>query len=1358
MPGIDISANTQSAQAALKQLEQAFKQLLATGKKFTELDLADLGTDQLGRDLKAIVDQWNRIANARGSAIRGSQQSGKAPWEVDLRAAHPTLTSAQIQKKLEEMIESLLHGVSGNSPGLPRPPDRISTPSGNAARDEENRQRQAIRDQHTRDTAEQRAKQHRDQIAAQEERESQQRRAQLIGGITGGMKFGLGLAGVQTGMDAIQTGYQGANDINKYTDEFMRRTKDVGNGFEFLRGQITHVGQGLGVAGDEAAKLTLAFTRTAHAATIEDAKAGTDAAIGLAAGFGADKGQTVQQMAGMSLIGATGNSMITPRDKKFALILAQAIGHNNVPLEKAMGDFSRLAESSAARTGNAPPTEAIAGYLKSLYDVAEKHPGLKGSSGLSLLQAADEGLKNNNSPAMMMTMFEGLSPLMGTKNFLQILKQKEKGGLAPVTNTDGTPLLNADGTESDATNVSVFLKGMRKNYGNIDPLALAMRTNEELNMGGIGRAEQFIKISDTYKGGVTGYKKDLAKHGIEMEKLDTSGIKDVKDILEAKPSERFDVAQSKLQKDFAKPLSDEERKRLEGLRNEASGGDPAKQEAFISAMIKTSAEHGMMATPYSQMETTLADIKNVLIEQVGRPITDGFSLVAGFLQKQFGYTPEKQKAEKEYTTAQQASRAVHEKANTAIDAAQAEVDNAPPGSPERAEALKKLEETQQSWKPAKEAIKKNKIEKYKEDRGWWQEFFDKTFGLLTMAPDGDQPYGINESPEESRNTDDLRTQLQQKKLREEFKKPFNWIFPEANKESQKITEQAAQDLKALDTPDSAPVRRATGGLIPGGFGGGDRVPAMLTPGEFVINAGATQKHQNLLNQINSGNTPVPLKFADGGLVPNGAPATNSLPGATTVLNDGDDTPATVKELQKRLEQLFDPVTRYLAELAQGARALQAGHGKSGTGMAAVMGAGKTAVTTPDGTPIAPLSDAARFEAQKGLTTGKTPAVGAYPPVTMPSVHNFTGQTFHGNGMGFMSPGTASARERFEHRSDFVGPLNPKTAQGAVGDAGSTSEGMGTPSAKAAREGSAGAQPSLDSPSGSPPNAASRRSRSGALYRDPKVMAHMADMEKKYGLPSGLLYGVMTMESNGNANARSPVGASGPFQFMPGTASRFGIAGKANDPYASSEAAAKYLAANNKMFKGNWDDTIASYNAGEGTVQKVKRGERNYKQETKNYVPGVKYWANQAPYREDATTATPTPVPPPAPDATSKPSAKAAKADTDKEFPNSIKLPNKEEFEDIVWGDKAKDFKKPIPKADNPEYTPKPKEPIPEPTMQQTSTGQGIGHLDIVMRQQDAYGATIGQDVNHRMSLRSPRPTGRMSVAAVNHSSSGWNNA
>lgn len=48
-----------------------------------------------------------------------------------------------------------------------------------------------------------------------------------------------------------------------------------------------------------------------------------------------------------------------------------------------------------------------------------------------------------------------------------------------------------------------------------------------------------------------------------------------------------------------------------------------------------------------------------------------------------------------------------------------------------------------------------------------------------------------------------------------------------------------------------PLRRRNGGSIPG-YGGGDIVPAMLEPGEFVINKEATRANMPLLEQINGG--------------------------------------------------------------------------------------------------------------------------------------------------------------------------------------------------------------------------------------------------------------------------------------------------------------------------------------------------------------------------------------------------------------------------------------------------------------------------------------------------------------------------
>jgi TP901 family phage tail tape measure protein len=66
-----------------------------------------------------------------------------------------------------------------------------------------------------------------------------------------------------------------------------------------------------------------------------------------------------------------------------------------------------------------------------------------------------------------------------------------------------------------------------------------------------------------------------------------------------------------------------------------------------------------------------------------------------------------------------------------------------------------------------------------------------------------------------------------------------------------------------------PKKMATGGTVPG-TGSGDTVPAMLTPGEFVVNKDAAQKAMPFLQALNSGNLP---GFEFGGLVGKSSPAT-----------------------------------------------------------------------------------------------------------------------------------------------------------------------------------------------------------------------------------------------------------------------------------------------------------------------------------------------------------------------------------------------------------------------------------------------------------------------------------------------------
>lgn len=128
-----------------------------------------------------------------------------------------------------------------------------------------------------------------------------------------------------------------------------------------------------------------------------------------------------------------------------------------------------------------------------------------------------------------------------------------------------------------------------------------------------------------------------------------------------------------------------------------------------------------------------------------------------------------------------------------------------------------------------------------------------------------------------------------------------------------------------------------------------------------------------------------------------------------------------------------------------------------------------------------------------------------------------------------------------------------------------------------------------------------------------VLAHASrygysELEKRYGLPAGLLSAISMQESRGNPNATSYVGAKGEFQFMPATARRFGIAGQERNTAVAAEAAAKYLSQHLRMF-GNLDKTIAAYNAGEGNVQKFKwdtiMSNRFAKGQTFDYVKNVR---------------------------------------------------------------------------------------------------------------------------------------------------------
>jgi soluble lytic murein transglycosylase-like protein len=117
----------------------------------------------------------------------------------------------------------------------------------------------------------------------------------------------------------------------------------------------------------------------------------------------------------------------------------------------------------------------------------------------------------------------------------------------------------------------------------------------------------------------------------------------------------------------------------------------------------------------------------------------------------------------------------------------------------------------------------------------------------------------------------------------------------------------------------------------------------------------------------------------------------------------------------------------------------------------------------------------------------------------------------------------------------------------------------------------------------------------------KYGAMIAAAEKKYGIPPGLLFGLIRQESKFNATIGSSAGAKGLGQLMPETAKSLGVT-DVNDPAQNIEGSAKYLAQRLKDFNGDVTLALAAYNAGIGNVKK-HGGVPPFKQ-TQHYVKVV----------------------------------------------------------------------------------------------------------------------------------------------------------
>lgn len=117
---------------------------------------------------------------------------------------------------------------------------------------------------------------------------------------------------------------------------------------------------------------------------------------------------------------------------------------------------------------------------------------------------------------------------------------------------------------------------------------------------------------------------------------------------------------------------------------------------------------------------------------------------------------------------------------------------------------------------------------------------------------------------------------------------------------------------------------------------------------------------------------------------------------------------------------------------------------------------------------------------------------------------------------------------------------------------------------------------------------------------PRYTAKIAELAARYDLSPSLLEALVWQESRWQENARSPVGARGLAQLMPGTARYLGV--NSDDPFQNLEGGARYLREQLDRFGGDLEKALAAYNAGPGRVERAG-GIPNIR-ETQNYVAAI----------------------------------------------------------------------------------------------------------------------------------------------------------
>jgi hypothetical protein len=371
-PQIDISAQTQSAEASLRRLTDAFNRLgqaaaQSTRQKFRVLDPEDLGAaSQLEEKLRQIMHMHPSIR----TAVRATGQNPAAPASVNWQ--NVPLTPGQVRTLMQHM------GGGGN---------RFSRPGGDDPVDV-NRFGEGIA----------------------------RAMGRFFGGVGGGggqiggaaaggamggggmgglLRGGLvgaGLFGAFKAGQAITEGYDSAKLLATEMDHLKRRMGDIGVSFDALMNAADLASHGLEINSSEAGKLMSEFNKLSGGVKdTADLAAGTRTGVGLAKAMGLDPSSGVGFLANMRNItrGGSGDG-----DRKLALMIGDVVTRSgmNARADDVLQAVQQFAQATSRISLTGPNVGGFGGMYAGM--LAARIPGLTPENAAAMLGQANSAMMN----------------------------------------------------------------------------------------------------------------------------------------------------------------------------------------------------------------------------------------------------------------------------------------------------------------------------------------------------------------------------------------------------------------------------------------------------------------------------------------------------------------------------------------------------------------------------------------------------------------------------------------------------------------------------------------------------------------------------------------------------------------------------------------------------------------------------------------------------------------------------------------------------------------------------------------------------------------------------------------------------